>query len=97
MLAKKHLYIKQCEKSGKFKYFYMDSGRSANRSKSLCVFIDQTRPLLHKLYIVKLHIGKWSKLKSKVRKGLNIASEHTKDASLKIFYTGTTREQLVWN
>ena len=94
--VKKELFIVKCERRNKLMYMYMDIGRKAHRSKSWCVFINQKCPLLHKFYMLKLTVGKLKRVNSKLRKALNIAGERTQDATLKIFFIGITREQILW-
>ena len=77
-------------------YMFMDIGRKWNRSKSWCVFINEKRPLSHKLYMSKLSVGKLKRVNAKLRKALNIVGERTQDAALKVIYTGITREQILW-
>ena len=79
-------------------YMYNDIGRKAHRSKSWCVFINEKKPLLHKFYMLKLTVGKLKRVNRRLRKALNIASERPRmqNATLKIFFTGNTREQILW-
>ena len=93
----KNLYIKESEKIGRFKYYYIDSARNSRHKKCWCYFIDQKWPLLHKSYAIKLKIGKWSRVDSRLKKALNIAGEHSADTSLKIIYCGGIRSKLIWD
>ena len=91
------LYIKESEKSGRFKYYYIDSTRNSKHRKCWCFFINHNLPLLHKIYAIELKTGKWSKVDSRLKKALNIAGENSEDASLKIIYCGGIRHKLIWD
>ena len=93
---KKELFIVYCEKRNKLMYMFLDIGRKANRSKSWCVFINEKRPLTHKLYMLKLSVGKLKRVNAKLKRALNIVGERTQDAALKVIYTGITRQQILW-
>ena len=77
-------------------YQFLDIGRNCNRSKSWCVFINEKRPLTHKLYMLKLSVGKLKRVNAKLKRALNIVGERTQDAALKVIYTGITRQQILW-
>ena len=94
--VKKELFIVKCEKRNKLVYMFLDIGRKAHRSKSWCVFINEKRPLSHKLYMLKLSVGKLKRVNAKLKRALNIVGERTQDAALKVIYTGITREQILW-
>ena len=94
----KLLYIKESEKIGRFKYYFIDrvKCKKSKHKRCWCYFIDTEWPLLHKAYAIELKIKKWSKVDSRLRKALNIIGEHSADTSLKIIYCGDIKHKLIW-
>ena len=94
--CKKELFIIYCERRDKLMYQFLDIGRSINKSKCWCVFINEKSPSTRKLYMLKLSVGKLTPVNEKLKRALKLVGERTPGAALKVIYTGITRQQILW-
>ena len=104
--VKKELYIVRCDKRNKLMYFYMDVNRKAHKSHSWCVFINEENPLTYKFCMLKLTIGKLKRVNKRLRRALNISGGRiqkyvgggrSQNEVLKIYFTGSTKEDIIWD
>ena len=93
----KLLYVKEAEKSGNYKYYFLDKVKlKKNKHKSTwCYFINTQWPLT-KAYLIELKLNKWCKVDSKLRVALNATGRYNPNSELRVIYCGNIKWNIIW-